>query len=75
MLMVTNTNRKRTLSDTVLNARSLKMLTQVEVAAAAGVSSQLVSNVERGELLTLKRATAEKLGAALGVSLMEYVRR
>lgn len=73
--MVTNTNRKRKLSEAVLSARSAKMLTQTEVAALAGVSSQLVSNIERGEIETLKRSTAAKLGKALGVDLLVYVKK
>ena len=73
--MGTNTNRRRRLSDAVLLARNAKTLTQAEVAALAGVSSQLVSNIERGEIETLRRSTAAMLGRALGVDLSKYIRK
>ena len=43
-------------------------LTQEELAAAAGISPRTVSDLERGINLTPRRATAELLADALGLT-------
>lgn len=50
--------------------RVLRGLTQPQLGAAAGTSTQMVGSVERGEI-SLSDAMAKKLSAALGISETE----
>lgn len=73
--MVKRTQKRARLSEAVASARCARFLTQQELAEEAGVSAGFVANIERGQVLTITRLSAAKLGRALGISLAQYIRK
>ncbi len=64
---------QRRLAEYVLAARGARRWSQVELAERAGVSSSLISNIEKGYKKRVTVATLRKLAAALAVDLREVL--
>jgi len=58
----------------IVARRRLHGLSQSQLAAATGINQTYISRVERGEVEVPQRATLEKFGAALGISLPDFYR-
>jgi ribosome-binding protein aMBF1 (putative translation factor) len=65
---------KKTLASVVRRARTSKLWTQADLAAASKLSPSLIANIECGKTVRVLQLTASKLERALGVRLTKFAK-